>query len=584
MIGRFKIFALGLIIGSAWLISGWAAPTEEDLEAIAGRIAATQRSPEPAEIQSIDEAIAGKRLGVAARLSAEVIARESGASSPQREAYIKSLAYLRRAAIYEKLGRDPHVIDEQFVASAKLGNLQAINHLVRKYVDSAKGAGPAKAVALKGVDIDDIIDVGLDLADARSMQAAVDGFGTRERSRRELAFYQLLLALEKRDSSFVADVTELASHYDLPAVLNEYAYVGGPVTAAASGTYSRDLLATLLAEDNFRGTWARGLGFWMADTRPDQEPNLREIIAMNVWLTDMSGLATAFHYLTQESDVPHSIALTSPQIAQQLSAGNTIHVRCGGLAHTAVVFKVDRQQDQILLMDPLYQFWQPSHNSCITNFKLTHYRYGYYLTQLSLSEVAGIVIAVQAFGTYQPPDQVFHVDDMPHDKVSAAAGRMARTCTASGDAEDGFLGHHLGPLAKRDLFSFFNLHELMRRVRDGQTFVVFMPAAVEFRGDVILVARTDEADCAQSFSLFLRRSFLSGTNDMFAADITRSFLKQVFDSNQKASLTDKSVAERISGVFSGSEEMETVELSGATLRIKNFASETSAKWLRIDSL
>jgi hypothetical protein len=581
---RFQVLAVVLVIESAWVMPGWADPSEEDLEEIAGRIAAGQKGPEPAEIQSIDDAIAGKHLGIANKLSAEVVTRESGASSPQREAYIKSLAFLRRAAIYEKLGRNPQVIEEQLAASAKLGNLQAINRLILKYVESAKGGGPSKALGLKGVDIDEILDVGLDLADIRSLQAAVDGFGKRIRSPRELTFYRLLLELEKRDSGFVQDVNELATRYDLAAILTEYAYVGGPVNAKASGSYSRDLLATLLAEENFRGTWATGLGFSMVDTRPEQEPSLREIIAMNTWLTDMSGLATAFHYLTQESNVPYSIALTSAQIGQRLSAGDTIHVRCGGLAHTTVVFKVDGQLDQIFLMDPLYQYWQPSHNSCITNFNLAHYRYGYYLTQLKLSEIAGIVIAVQTFGTYQPPEEVFRVDDKASDKASGGAARTARTCTASSDSADGFLGRHLAPLIRRDLFSFFNLRESTRRARDGQTSVIFMPAAVEFRGDVMLVARTDEADCAQSFSLFLRRSFLSTSGGMFAVDITRSFLNQVFDSSQRSSLNDKSAAEHISRVYSGREELATVELSGATLRIRNFTSETSAKWLRIDSL
>jgi hypothetical protein len=77
-----------------------------------------------------------------------------------------------------------------------------------------------------------------------------------------------------------------------------------------------------------------------------------------------------------------------------LGPSDYVFVRCGALAHVAVIHHVDQASDRIYLVDGLWQFWQPSHNSCITNFDLVPVQHGGFLAEVSLSDLIGILEAI----------------------------------------------------------------------------------------------------------------------------------------------------------------------------------------------
>lgn len=89
--------------------------------------------------------------------------------------------------------------------------------------------------------------------------------------------------------------------------------------------------------------------------------------------------------------------MTRADILKGIYPGDSIWVTCSGLSHTATVFSASRERDELLLVDATYEFWQPSHNSCVTSLSHKRWKYGFYLPQLKLSEVAPIIDAVGTF-------------------------------------------------------------------------------------------------------------------------------------------------------------------------------------------
>ena len=110
----------------------WAVPVEEDLEA---RVRATFSSREdatPAEIKRIDAALAEKHPGRAFELATGIVERPEPPIARQREAYIKSLALLRRAQARRDLSQNQVQVNQDLLQAARLGNLQDGRNVVGK--------------------------------------------------------------------------------------------------------------------------------------------------------------------------------------------------------------------------------------------------------------------------------------------------------------------------------------------------------------------------------------------------------------------------------------------------------------------
>ena len=78
-----------------------------------------------------------------------------------------------------------------------------------------------------------------------------------------------------------------------------------------------------------------------------------------------------------------------------IGPGDGLFVRCGGLAHYTTVWKVDKAGGKLYLHDDLFEFWMPSHNDCISAYDLVPLMAGRYLVELSISDVAPVIEAVE---------------------------------------------------------------------------------------------------------------------------------------------------------------------------------------------
>ena len=563
--------------------AGAAPPSEQSLAERAVAMAAAGRGDYLPEIR---RALAERRFASAESQASAVIDGPPAFANPQRQSYVRSLAYLHRAEARRGLHADQSAVNADVGQAALLGNLEAIRTLVQAWVSSARDGDPATARPPAGVPVEDVLAAGVELDEVAALKAAAGGFGRY--SAREREVFAMRYQLRAHDSSFVAHVRQFAQAADARDFMRAHFLVGADIPAS-DDVPGRDVLATFSDESNLRSTISAGLGFALPASRPEHELSLREIMEVTSWLGDMSGLATAYHFVPDEPGISaRHVVLEPRRLGAVIGPGDTVNVRCGGIAHAAVVLRVDRARDEVVFADPLYEYWQPANNDCISSFSLVHYKYGYYVAALKLSEVLAILDSVQSARTFAPPS---FVDEPPSADAAAAAKRdVAAPCQGAVARGEGILGHRRDDALKHDLFRFFNFEQISARTQGGATVEVYMVRALEFRGDVLLRLRTRD-DCVASASLFLRRSFLEGDRSAFANDLMKSFMNGVYDEAPLDALQSAMVQpaaagtdgrEGLASVLSGAARSVAFRAAGREAEFGNVTAESGARWLRLD--
>lgn len=559
-------------------------PAESDLEErLQWMVPANVRADYLPEIK---KAMSAGQFAAAEKMASEVIAGPVAVANPQREAYLHSLAYLRRAEARRALGVADAAVNSDIQSAALLGNLEAIRKLIEAWTESAGEKGVGAARTPTGVAIEEVLRVGLDLDEVAALKAAAEGYGRYSSVEREA--FSLRFQLSARDSGFIGRLRRFMKLPGASEYMRTNFLVGGEISASGE-IPGRDALATFFSESNLRSTMARGLGFALPPERPAHEPSLRELMEMNSWLGDMSGLTTVLHFTSAEPGIsaPH-VVLDPQRLSSVIMAGNTINVRCGGIAHTAVVVQVDVVRDEIILTDPLYEFWKPENNACITSFSLKHYKYGYHVTVLKLGEVLGILDSVQSFRTFSPPGFVFAA--APNGLPTISAGGSPAQCRPANLSDAAILGQSRESVLKQDLFRWFNFEETGSSDMNGLKVSQFMVRALEFRGHVVLSIRS-RGDCIVSASLFLRRSFLEGRQESFATDLMKSFLSGMYgNANLKALQAliaqpagpSSSGAQALRSTLAGEGDAAAFQAAQFSARFGNAAAENGSRWLRID--
>jgi hypothetical protein len=133
----------------------------------------SDRGIEHEEIQAITKNMNNHEYAKAEQLANQIVERKYG-SNPQQESYIKSVALLKRAETKRVLKRSLDDINSDLVASARLGNLKAINLILQSHFDRAdsKASAPPETN-----EIDEILHIGVDLGDAAAMRLVSTGWG-----------------------------------------------------------------------------------------------------------------------------------------------------------------------------------------------------------------------------------------------------------------------------------------------------------------------------------------------------------------------------------------------------------------------
>jgi hypothetical protein len=149
-------------------------------------------------------------------------------------------------------------------------------------------------------------------------------------------------------------------------------------------------------------------------------------------------------------------------------------------------------------VDGLFEYWQPTHNSCITKFDLMPYKFGGLLARVSLGEVLPMIQAVITFR-----DRV---------AVHVGAKNSPRYVT-------------LEQIERSEFFKFFGVREVSQEAADhGEAVIRYMTGG--FQDQIFLSIRTDSLYRVQEAALTLRRKWVGVRNspNPLANDITKSFL------------------------------------------------------------
>ena len=113
-------------------------------------------------------------------------------------------------------------------------------------------------------------------------------------------------------------------------------------------------------------------------------------------MTNEAGLGRLYLLVpagVNESD-PYVLNVPRKSVLSNILRDDTVIVRCGPISHVAVVYNFTEQQDRILFIDPLYEYWQPSHNACMSGYQLVDGPNNGYLVSVSASEVSAILQGV----------------------------------------------------------------------------------------------------------------------------------------------------------------------------------------------
>ncbi len=82
------------------------------------------------------------------------------------------------------------------------------------------------------------------------------------------------------------------------------------------------------------------------------------------------------------------------KIIAALTPGDRVFVSCGAFAHVTLLYRRDRESKKLLFIDPLYEFWNPTINSCVSKFELLPDKNRRYLSSVSEDDIAEMLQAV----------------------------------------------------------------------------------------------------------------------------------------------------------------------------------------------
>ena len=379
-----------------------------------------------AQIRQIDAALKSKDYAAAVRLATVVLeGPDRPDESPQFNQWIRSLAYLGRGRATLELTGNWTAASPDIKKSAGIGNLQAVRMLLDAYAAAKRDRSALGGYQPTIEDAKRAFTIAADLFSRDGLAMLSDGDLAATLPADERVYWRLMSLSGSDDLRPLLAAIEASGAQSVTSALTKFALVGGPFPAVNAHVAGRDLLATLYAERHLRRVLASSLGSRAPRERAGPAPEAPTVIESFRFLNTMAGLTGfADMYLLIEG-APGSRdgnirSLERPDLLKEIRAGDNIWVSCGGLSHTATVFSADVEKDELLLVDATYEFWQPSHSSCVTSLRHQPFKYGFYLPTLKLSEVAPMIDAV---GTYRTAEVIGRAGDISGELIRARAER-----------------------------------------------------------------------------------------------------------------------------------------------------------------
>lgn len=181
--------------------------------------------------------------------------------------------------------------------------------------------------------------------------------------------------------------------------LRKFAIAGVPFPDSG-GLPGRGIEEVLFVESDLRGSMGTAAGMTVDfQQAPPESLPIRDQFDMQS--TIVPTISTSDVYLLYFAGTPppthRALKKSKREIMAELKPGDRVFVNCGGLAHVTILYRRNAGTGELLFLDPLHQFWQPSHNSCVTSYQLKHERANRYLTVVKEAEVEEMLQAAFTF-------------------------------------------------------------------------------------------------------------------------------------------------------------------------------------------
>jgi len=434
--------------------------------------------------------------------------------SPQYNEWVRSQALVYRGTATLAKTHDWSLAFSDIEKSAEIGNLQALRLLMENYLGEKSSAYPFGSFRPPDTDKSKAFFTAADLIDAYALRKVTDGSVELNVSAEQKLFWKLMyLAKPIDDSSQSKEIFDLIKNEGeskLGTTIAQYGLVGAPFgeRTGIPSIPGRDVLATVFAELNLRIELVRSLGAHtpLDRTQIPEAPTVMENFLFLSTLVGEAGLADMYLLVPGKPETrQNNVHLFDREaIVDELRAGDIVWVGCGPFSHTAWVFAIDRNHDSIKFVDANYEFWKPSHNSCVKTLSFEHFRYGYSSPTLKLSDVAPMIEAVGTLRTAEPIGLAGDVSTtLPTPSTPSSA-----TCSEQ-ETATALVGQSASKIQRSDLIEFFQLIQTTSQLNsNGLSVNVLRPGTARFYGNVAVLVASDSKGCVRSMSLILRRSFL----------------------------------------------------------------------------
>jgi tetratricopeptide (TPR) repeat protein len=354
----------------------------------------------PEELLEIEDLMEKKRL-IEAREKAIALAKKPSDyfASDKRERYMRGYALYYSGQISAELGDRDDAI-QQMEAAVDLGHpYAAYDTAALLLIQGTASKTPIDTDALRDKVFHYYL-IGAELGYA----VCIDHIQVALRAKGEESKAHYWFLLQRMSES--ADDVRRYRHFQnteftkedrlfLRQVMKTESLSGGALPSTIAGLPRRSTLVSayvdLLMRKQLRFVWMA----FFEDSGVAESYPLTDVFNAYRDSTRDNPLADLFllvneRYASDES----AIALSSDQLLENTLAGDQVVVRCGRMVHYAIVWAVDRKNQKVLLLDPFDEFWQPSHNPCITFFERKSYKGHRHLVNLLLPEFQSMIVAV----------------------------------------------------------------------------------------------------------------------------------------------------------------------------------------------
>ncbi len=353
-------------------------------------------------IQPILNEIQAGEYASARRLATTLIARPRNSfASLKEERFLKGTAYELRGEAAARLSDDAAALADYRQATL-LGHPDAPYQVGgRLTVAAAQEVDPSRRTALRQ-EAEAYFLIGAELGDPTCMQMLQTLYDSQGRGS-EGGYWSLLRHIGEDSPRTLEQIYNRGLddnvRAQLSTALRRYSLTGGdaPTMGRLPG---RSTLTAAYVDYGMRRQLAFIWRAFFSNGAPDA--TLMESFERLRSLTTDNPFAETYLLLAGTTRPGADVILTVPDrtaLSAAMLPGDSFVVRCGVLVHQAVVWSVNRTTGGVTVLDPFYEFWQPSHNRCVRTFGLIPYRQARgdrELVQLSLPEVVPLLEGVIA--------------------------------------------------------------------------------------------------------------------------------------------------------------------------------------------